>query len=262
MKVINPNENEENPGSYQGFKNWKTKSFKAISIAFVFIFISMMGASTDESVIQTIEIESETEPLIERTEKQLYVESVRIRVEEELVKEVSRYMYKVAPESKISAKFLVSKCQEYEMDIIFVLAQGILESHLGTKGVAKTTNSVWNVGTYDDGQILYTYKTPDESIDPYLSLLRDKYLMKITSKGDTVQTGLHTLLADRGYKNMYGNRFATAKGYENALRKLIVKIDLGTTISMYQSVSNLHEDFILAYFRPIDQPIIELALLQ
>lgn len=141
--------------------------------------------------------------------------------------------------------------------IRYRLAQGILESHLGTKGIAKTTNSVWN-GTYDDGQILYTYGTPNESIEPYLALLKDKYLMKITSNGDTIQTGLHTLLDDRGYKNMHGNRFATARGYENALRKIIIKIDLETSISMHQSIANLKKEEILAYFGPINNK--ELAM--
>jgi len=122
------------------------------------------------------------------------------------------------------------------------LAQGMLESHLGTKGKAKETNSVWNVGTYDNDRILYRYKDPNESIEPYLELLKKEYLINITSNGDTIYKDLHHLVEDKGYINYKGNRFSSAIGYENSMRKLIIKIDMETSIRFYQSIMQMTPD--------------------
>ena len=43
------------------------------------------------------------------------------------------------------AKILIDVCQKYGLSIKFVLAQGQLESHFGTKGLARKTNSIFNV---------------------------------------------------------------------------------------------------------------------
>jgi len=134
--------------------------------------------------------------------------------------------------------------------LVFVLSQGILESHLGTKGLAYQTNSVWNVGTYDNGIILYQYKTADESIEPYLDLLSRKYLIEITSKGDTIQKSLNSLIQDSGYINYHGKRFASATRYENSLRKLMLKIKLETKISFYQSIIKMDNEQFLYSFLP------------
>lgn len=130
------------------------------------------------------------------------------------------------------------------------MAQGLLESHFGTKGKAAKTNSVWNVGTYDDGQILYTYGTPDESLEPYLKLINENYLINVTAEGDTVYKDISHLTSDRGYINYDGKRFASARGYENAMRKLMITIDAKTSIKFYQEVLTLPDTKLLAYFNP------------
>ena len=56
----------------------------------------------------------------------LYVTSVKDRFEEKLVSEVDGYIRGYAPDSKLDAAVLVSKCLEYETDIIFVLSQALL----------------------------------------------------------------------------------------------------------------------------------------
>ena len=113
------------------------------------------------------------------------------------------------------------------------------------------------MGTYDNGQVLYTYSTANESIEPYLKLLNEKYLINITTKGDTIYRDLHHLLEDKGYTNYNGNRFATAQGYENSMRKLMVKISMSTSIRLYQRLYNTPEDILASYFLINDGTIVE-----
>ena len=184
------------------------------------------------------------------TEEEVYIQTVKNRMNSQLVGEVGRYIERMAPESMLSPEYLVEKCLEYDTDIIFVLSQALLESHFGTKGKAVETNSVWNVGTYDDGQILYRYKTANESLEPYLKLVNDKYLIEVTSKGDTIFKDLHHLVQDKGYTNYDGRRFASARGYENGMRKLMVQIDMQTSIAFYQDILRLDANEFLSLFGP------------
>jgi len=184
------------------------------------------------------------------TQEQMYVYAVKEKMKKGLIDEVNRYVNDISPNSKLSAEVIVEKCVEYETDIVFVLAQGLLESHFGTKGKAFETNSVWNVGTYDNGTILYTYDTPDESIEPYLKLVNEKYLTNVSAKGDTVHKDISHLLQDRGYVNYQNKRFASYKGYENGLRKLMINIDTRTSIKFYQEILTLPDSDLYAFFHP------------
>ena len=130
----------------------------------------------------------------------------------QLVDEVQNYINTVAPTSDLRACALIDACEKYNIEVKFVLAQGELESHFGTKGLASKTNSVWNVGAYD-GQLsskimgTYKYSHPNESIEPYLKLLYEKYLTHEVEEG---------LL--RNFVDHNGNRFASDKNYEERLR--------------------------------------------
>ena len=74
-------------------------------------------------------------------------------------------------------------------------------------------------------------------------------MIEVTSKGDTIYKDLHHLVLD-SYTNYDGKRFASAKGYENAMRKLMVKIDMETSISFYQNMLRMPGEQIVAYFNP------------
>ena len=225
------------------FANPKGFLKKILMITILFLF-SNVNSKTQENSTNSFDYQSI------QTENQIYVESVKTKMKSRLIEEVDDYIKKITPDSKLSPEHLVTKCIEYDTDIIFVLSQGLLESHFGTKGKAAKTNSVWNVGTYDDGTIKYWYDDPNESLEPYLKLLNEKYLINITSKGDTIYKDIHHLVEDRGYKNYYGARFASARGYENGMRKLMVKIDMETSISFYQDIINMADEDLLAYFKP------------
>ena len=130
----------------------------------------------------------------------------------QLVDEVQNYINTVAPTSNLRACVLVDACEKYNIEVKFALAQGELESHFGTKGLASKTNSVWNVGAYDGhfySKIMGTYKYshPNESIEPYLKLLYEKYLTNEVEEG---------LL--RNFVDHNGNRFASDKNYEERLK--------------------------------------------
>ena len=125
---------------------------------------------------------------------------------------VQNYINTVAPTSNLRACILVDACEKYNIEVKFALAQGELESHFGTKGLASKTNSVWNVGAYDGhfySKIMGTYKYshPNESIEPYLKLLYEKYLTNEVEEG---------LL--RNFVDHNGNRFASDKNYEERLK--------------------------------------------
>jgi len=230
--------------------NLRSKSVKVFLTIIVLLFIvgitAQKGPENASAANSSIYAENFSEFVL--TED--YSNTVKTRAEKQLIYEVDSFIKKSAPKCKLTADFLVKKCLEYNIDISFVIAQGILESNLGTKGLAVKTNSVWNVGTFDDGQIKYTYKTANESLEPYLILLKEKYLIRLTADGDTISRDLYHLTHDRGYVNLNGKRYATAIGYEASLRKILVSVNLQTSISMYQSLIKLSDDKILAFFAP------------
>ena len=149
-----------------------------------------------------------------------------------LVDEVQNYISTVAPTSDLRACALVDACEKYNIEVKFALAQGELESHFGTKGLASKTNSVWNVGAYDGhfySKIMGTYKYshPNESIEPYLKLLYRNYLT------GEAEAGLLKKFVDRN-----GNRFASDKKYEERLRYKYKYISNNTQIDSLTSQLN------------------------
>ena len=141
-----------------------------------------------------------------------------------LVAAIDNYIITTAPESTVDGLFLLNKCQEYNVDLVFVLAQATLESNFGTTGMAKKTNSVFNIGAYDGKSIhaissKYKYENPNLSIDPYLTLLNDSYL---DGKSE------EELLSN--FVNKHGKRYASYKNYEKELQIIIKRIEDDTDI--------------------------------
>jgi len=213
------------------------KTVKIISILIILFFLNVGVVNPAASETITVKMSSENYSAA------MYPLIVRNRLQEKLVTEVGVYIETMAPTSKVSPETLVEMCQKYNLNIIFVLAQGLLESHFGTRGKSVTTKSVFNVGTYDDGKVAYRYKNVNESIEPYMKLLREEYL---------VNKEISQLIKDRGYKDVNGYRFATSVNYEQQLRKLMIDIDMQTPIKMYQDIINLNNDQIISYFGPMN----------
>lgn len=146
-----------------------------------------------------------------------------------LVKEVSNYIDSIAPTSNLDGYAVVDNAEKYDLDIKFVLAQGQIESHFGTTGMAVKTNNVFNVGMYDNRKVeeihgKYKYRHPDYSIEPYMQLLYRDYITGAKTELD--------LLAK--YVNKDGQRYSTNSGYEKSLFDLYVKIDSCTSITELQ----------------------------
>lgn len=149
-----------------------------------------------------------------------------------LVVEVDSYIDRISPSSKLDGKVIVDMCIKYDIDIMFVLAQGQIESHFGTTGTAKRTNSVFNVGAFDgrssSTQINkgFGFTHPNESVEPYLILLTNNYLVN----------GMNTNKLMYNYVNKYGHRYASSRGYEQMLRCVYNSINKNTNIKQYQSL--------------------------
>jgi flagellum-specific peptidoglycan hydrolase FlgJ len=146
-----------------------------------------------------------------------------------LVKEVKHYIDSVAPTSTLSGYAIVDMAEKYDLDIKFVLAQGQLESHFGTTGMAVKTNSVFNVGAYDGMKFeningKFRYKHPDFSIEPYMQLLYKNYIT-----GSKTELDLMAKYVTKG-----GKRFSSNSNYERELMNLYKNIDETTDISTLQ----------------------------
>ena len=131
----------------------------------------------------------------------------------QLTREVQAYIDKVAPTSNIRGYAIVDECEKYNVDICFVLAQAEIESHFGTKGLGSKFNNVFNVDVHDkvkgkkDMNKKYIYQYPNESIEPYLQLLTNKYLVNKLESDLLVK-----------YVDVNGSRYATDVDYEAKLR--------------------------------------------
>ena len=133
-------------------------------------------------------------------------------VKSDLVDATQNYIDSIAPNSNLRALILVERCEEYKIPITFVLAQGELESKFGTTGLAYRTNSIWNVGAYDNydiKNIKIKYENPNDSVEPYLNLLNSNYL-----NGKTIEDVLDS------FTDINGNRYATDKYYESKLKTI------------------------------------------
>ena len=148
----------------------------------------------------------------------------------ELVKEVKEYIDSVAPSSSLNAIAVVEKCEQYDLDLKFVLSQGHIESNFGTTGMAKKTNSVWNVGAYDNMTVemingKHKYKHPDYSIEPYMQLLYKDYITNTKTELD--------LMAK--FVSKHGSRYASNPNYEQLLLAQYKYIDKTTNITYLQN---------------------------
>lgn len=149
-----------------------------------------------------------------------------------LADEVENYFSEVAPKTILNALTLIDLTSDYNVDLIFVIAQGQIESHFGTKGTAAKTNSVFNVGAFDghsaDTQKKngYGYAHPDYSIEPYLQLLVKDYLIEGKTEYDLMTE----------FVNKRGERYASYNGYEISITNLYNKLNDNTKLSLaYQN---------------------------
>lgn len=184
-----------------------------------FLSVCAMSAQSelpnDVPAIQTVQVDSTDS-----------VPSLSDSIRAELVNETNQYISQSFPKSKLTGEALVAACEKHDFDICFALAQAEIESGLGTAGKAKRTNSPWNVGAYDGrsaqtmNKLGYGYSHPDQSIEPYIELVKTKYL-------GTKRT-IHDLM--RRYTTLSGHRYASDPNYESSLKRTYRRICSKTTL--------------------------------
>ena len=161
------------------------------------------------------------------------VDAAAIRYELELrsdlIDQVDDYIKSYAPTSKVSADSIVNICIEKHMDITLLLAQAHLESHFGTCGLAKKTNSMFNIGAFDNEKPRNRYSDINECIREYVSVMQSHYLNT---------RDVDSLIAD-GFTNKNGYRYASSIDYEKAMRSLIHRVEKETNIKKIQQILNL-----------------------
>lgn len=137
-----------------------------------------------------------------------------------LAVEIHEYITSVAPRAEVDPYVLIDLCTEYDIDVAFVLAQGQIESHYATTGTARRTKSIFNVGAYDGHSAEkqrrngFGFDDPNDSIEPYLILLTNDYLVD----GKTIDDLM------TNYVNYLGMRYASNRKYESQLRSVYNKI--------------------------------------
>ena len=113
---------------------------------------------------------------------------------------------------------LVKASMETGFDLPFMMAAAHLESCFGATPRARRTNSVFSVGSYDNGKDVVTYADPNDSVDGYINLLNNHYLIDGKTIFDLMKPG--------NFVNEIGKRYASDKNYEGkikSIRNLILK---------------------------------------
>lgn len=122
--------------------------------------------------------------------------------------------------TKLTPEALVTACEENNFNLAFTMAIANLESCFGQTPRAKRTNSVFSVGSYDNGKNVVTYSHPNESIVPFINLIKNDYI----SNGKSIED----LLSPGNFVNKIGNRYASNLKYENQVKNIMNRI-----INMY-----------------------------
>lgn len=118
---------------------------------------------------------------------------------------------------ELSPELLVEISTEKNFDLPLLLAQAHLESCFGLSSRAKKTNSVFSVGSYENGTNMCIYENQNDSVLPYIELIQKNYL-----PGKTVSE----LLQDGSFVDVNNQRYARDSIYEykiSFLRDRIIK---------------------------------------
>lgn len=142
-----------------------------------------------------------------------------------LVQQINDYIISVAPSSSLNGLVLLNNCLKYDIDICFVLSQAEVESHFGTAGIARKTNSVFNVFAFDGHSYNEInkngkYRHPNDCVEPYVCLIKQEYLVGGKTEYDLLNN----------YVNKNGKRYASSEDYEHILYDKIIKIKNTTNI--------------------------------
>ena len=181
----------------ENFRN----TLKYASLAFLF---GMIIFTVPTAIILIDKHHSEKNYVFEVYRENLELDYYRSK--DVLVDVVDSYIKEVAPSSIMNGIAFVNKCDEYNMNLFFVIAQAQVESAFATEGLGQKMNSAFNVKAYDGKGSKYMdkYHHPDESIEPYIVLIKNDYMGDSKTEMDLMDN----------YVNFEGKRYATNPEYE------------------------------------------------
>ena len=190
-------------------------------LGLIISMVVIMGVEVGILISNTVDKKDNYSLMIHRENIELMYEGARA----DLVQCIDSTMRVYAPTTCMNGLEILRQCEKYNVDIFFVLAQGHIESHFGTKGLALRTNSVFNVFAFDGqdyNQISAKgkYSHPDLSIEPYLKLLTTRYLVNGKSEIDMMNK----------YIDVNGKRYATSKEYELNLTNMYQRYTTNDTL--------------------------------
>ena len=145
-----------------------------------------------------------------------------------LVDAIDSYIREIAPSSVMNALAILNKCDEHNIDLFFVVAQAQVESTFATKGLGHKMNSAFNVKAYDGkgSQYMDKHSHPDESIEPYMTLIKKSYLGDSKSEMDLMNK----------YVDLNGKRYASNPDYETMM--------LSTYKKLTDRYGNLYDEYL------------------
>lgn len=117
---------------------------------------------------------------------------------------------------KILPEEIVRACDEENFSIPFLLAILQNESNFGMTPRAIKTNSPFSVGCFDNGSNKCKYSNQNESIRPFIRLIKEDYLINGKSYDD--------LLIPGNFVNLNGDRYAQNVKYERDVKKTMNSI--------------------------------------
>lgn len=188
----------------------------------------LLGGATISSIIFGInqmhlnKLEKET--LIEKVkQEELIIKAKTDSLFNKKVEACRQYMQKALENqgfneksTKLNPESIVKMSNKYNFDLPLLIAVAHYESCFGATPRARRTNSVYSVGAYDSGKNVVSYRHPDDSIEGYIKLINNDYLIN----GKT----LNDLLKPGGFVNKNGDRYASKKNYEKDLKYIRDKI--------------------------------------
>jgi hypothetical protein len=205
--------------------------------------LAVLGLSFILCAIVVICVISDNNAKAEQHKEDFIREQTILRMEHiktRIVDEIYYYLYSVAPTCEVDADILFDMCNKYNVDVRFAMAQAQVESHYATKGTAKKTKSMFNVGAYDGHSAKrqirngFGFDDVNDSIEPYLQLITSEYLIDNKTTNDLLYN----------YVNHLGMRYATNPRYEKMLRSVYNRINNTTDLDVLIIEYNEYKEII------------------
>ena len=115
-------------------------------------------------------------------------------------------------DTDLKPETLVAASEKHNIELPFIMAVAHQESCFGATPRAKRTNSVFSVGSYDNGKNAVTYSDPNDSVEGFTDLIKTHYL----NDGKTI----NNILTDGCFTNDNGYRYASDEKYESKIRNV------------------------------------------